>query len=298
MELLQLRYFKTVAEIGKISAAADALFISAPALSTSISRLEKELGVQLFDRSAKRIVLNQHGAVFLRYVNQMLDVLECAKTELRQSAMQQRRHIWIATTTSNLWMDLITEYSQAYPQYTLSCTNLDLNKLTVGFLSAQYTFVLAAEDDIPASYAGELDSIVLFEDKPTIMTHPSHPFALRKSVDIHDLTQETLFLPMQGMAQYERLVKLFAANGVDFPNATSCSYMFYRNIVEEKLGIAFSTERTGRMDSSNLCYIPIDNVCPPWKMRLYWRKNRALSEDEQAFKAFVEKFYRISQPSK
>ena len=42
MELLQLKYFKTVAEIEKISAAAEALYISAPALSTSISRLEKE----------------------------------------------------------------------------------------------------------------------------------------------------------------------------------------------------------------------------------------------------------------
>ena len=39
MELLQLKYFKTVAELGKISDAAQVLFISAPALSTSISRL-------------------------------------------------------------------------------------------------------------------------------------------------------------------------------------------------------------------------------------------------------------------
>ena len=45
MELQQLKYFKTVATIGKISDAAEALFISAPALSTSISRLEKELGI-------------------------------------------------------------------------------------------------------------------------------------------------------------------------------------------------------------------------------------------------------------
>ena len=44
MELLQLKYFKTVAETQKISAAAQALFVSAPALSTAISRLEKELG--------------------------------------------------------------------------------------------------------------------------------------------------------------------------------------------------------------------------------------------------------------
>ena len=292
MELLQLKYFKTVAELEKISAAAEALYISAPALSTSISRLEKELGVQLFDRYAKRIALNAQGEIFLRYVNQMFDALECGKKELLQNAIQQKKHIWIATTTSNLWMDLITEFSQACPQYTLSCTNLNLDKLSLGFLSAQYAFVLAAEEDIPANPAEELKSILLFEDRPAVMVHRDHPFASRSSVDIQELVHQTLFLPMQGTAQYERFVKLFDANGVAFPKATSCSYQFYRNLVEEQMGVAFSTEHTGRNNRSNIRYIPIDNVCPPWKMKLYWH-NRPLTEDETAFFNFVKDFYHI-----
>ena len=93
MELLQLKYFKTVAQIGKISEAAQALFISAPALSTSISRLEKELGVKLFDRTNNRIIQTQQGQILLRYVNQVFSVLDCARTELQQSLLLQR--IWI-----------------------------------------------------------------------------------------------------------------------------------------------------------------------------------------------------------
>lgn len=292
MELLQLKYFKAVAELGKISTAAETLYISAPALSTSISRLEKELGVQLFDRFAKRIELNQQGEIFLRYVNQMFDALECGKKELLQNAIQQKKHIRVATTTSSLWMDLITEFSQSCPQYTLSCTNLNLDKLSLGFLSAEYAFVLAAEEDIPVSSTDDMESILLFEDRPAVMVHPDHPFAARAAVDIQELAQQTLFLPMQGTAQYERFVKFFVANGVTFPNATSCSYQFYRNLVEEQMGIAFSTEHTGRIDRSNICYVPINNICPPWKMKLYWR-NRQLTEDEMAFKTFVKDFYRI-----
>jgi DNA-binding transcriptional LysR family regulator len=83
MELIQLKYFKTVAQTGKISDAAQALFISAPALSTSISRLEKELGVQLFNRTNNKIVLNRQGKIFLKYVNQIFSDLESAKKELR-----------------------------------------------------------------------------------------------------------------------------------------------------------------------------------------------------------------------
>ena len=246
--------------------------------------------MQLFDRYAKRIALNDQGKIFLRYVNQMFDALECGKKELLQNAIQQKKHIWVATTTSNLWMDLITEFSQACPQYTLSCTNLNLDKLSLGFLSAQYAFVLAAEEDIPSASAEDMESILLFEDRPAVMVHPNHPFASRDSVDIQELSQQTLFLPMQGTAQYERFVKFFKANKVEFPNATSCSYQFYRNLVEEQMGVAFSTEHTGRIDRSNIRYIPINTGSAPWKMKLYWH-DRQLTEDEMAFKTYVQEFY-------
>ena len=62
----QLHYFKAVATICKIADAAESLFVSAPALSTSIARLEKELGVKLFDRAGNRITLNAQGKIFLR----------------------------------------------------------------------------------------------------------------------------------------------------------------------------------------------------------------------------------------
>lgn len=67
MELIQLKYFKTVASMGKLSDAAQALFVSAPALSTSISRLEKELRFSLFDHTKNRITLNPQGHIFLKY---------------------------------------------------------------------------------------------------------------------------------------------------------------------------------------------------------------------------------------
>lgn len=79
MDLQQLKYFKTVATLGKISEAAESLFISALALSTSISRLEKELGVRLFDRTGNRITLNAQGTIFLKHANQILLNLENAK---------------------------------------------------------------------------------------------------------------------------------------------------------------------------------------------------------------------------
>ena len=89
MDIQQMRYFKTVAETGKISEAAESLFISAPALSTSVARLEKELGVKLFDRTNNKIVLNRQGELFLDYVNETMENLEDLKDALQKSLMEK-----------------------------------------------------------------------------------------------------------------------------------------------------------------------------------------------------------------
>ena len=79
MKLTQLLYFKEVAEVGKVSLAAKKLFVSPPALSIAISNLEKELGVQLFDRTNNRVELNEQGRAYLRHVNKILNDLDQAK---------------------------------------------------------------------------------------------------------------------------------------------------------------------------------------------------------------------------
>lgn len=64
MELLQIKYFKVIAETENISKAAEQLYIAQPSLSQTLKRLEDELGTPLFDRTGKRITLNCAGKTF------------------------------------------------------------------------------------------------------------------------------------------------------------------------------------------------------------------------------------------
>lgn len=295
MELLQLKYFKAVAEAGKVVAAAEKLYISPPALSMSILRLEKELGMPLFDRANNRITLNKQGKIFLRYVNQVLTSLECAQAELRQSLLQQEKHVPIAVTTSNLWIELITAFSQEYAHFTLSSTTLNMSPLMEHGLQPQYAFLLAEEGDVPPAHGEKLESIVLFEDQPAVMVHPSHPLAKEKEVDIHALLEEKLLLPLREQSLYARLVDLFEANGVTMPNAHAYSYFVCRSMVAENLGVSFTTMHASRMEPNQLCYVPIVSRHRPWRMRLYWHANREMNEDNQIFKEFVEEFYHVTE---
>ncbi len=292
MELLQLKYFKAVAEIGKISTAAESLFISAPALSTSIARLEKELGMKLFDRTSNHITLNKQGQIFLRYVNQVFTTLDCARIELHQSIMQQKHHLSIATTTSNMWTDLISAFSLEYPQFTLSTTNMKYFQFENDGLLPQHNFLFAEEQDVPAAFASELDSIKLFDDQLVAIMNPSHPLAQEKSLDIHKLEHETLLYPSPDVTMYERLSRLFEENDMTMPYGNTFPYLIYRRMAQDGLGIAFTSRHIGSLEPpSNLSYVPISNT-RTWQLRLYWRKNRPLSADEKIFRDFVEAFYK------
>ena len=290
MELQQLKYFKTVAQVGKISAAAESLFVSAPALSTSIARLEKELGMPLFDRTNNRILLNKQGQIFLRYVDQVFNSLECAQTELRQSHLQQQRHISLAMVMSNIWIDLITAFSQEHPDFTLSCANYRREQLETMGLGEQHSFLMACSEDLNPHHLDKLDSEPLFVDKLAVMVPPSHPFAGLDMVTPEQLRDENLFFPLEGNSLFKWVSCALESSGITVPTANTCSYLMYRHLVEEGMGLSFTTMRASRTESPNLRYIPLDTQVD-WQMRLFWRKNSHLTEDERSFRRFVRGFY-------
>ncbi len=78
MSLDQLRYFVTVAEVGTTRAAATRLHVSQPPLSRQIRALEDELGVALFDRSARGMELRPEGRVLLAHARAILEAVERA----------------------------------------------------------------------------------------------------------------------------------------------------------------------------------------------------------------------------
>lgn len=292
MELSQLKYFKTVAEVGKISEAANTLFISAPALSTSISRLEKELGTRLFERTNNKIALNAQGKILLKHVNRIFAELEGATAELRQSAMQKARHVSIATVASIQWIDMVTAFSEAYPQFTLSCTSVKRSELATGGLSARFNFLLAAEDDVPAEHTERLERAFLFDDRPVLMVRDTHPFAALPAVELAALQGETVFLPMSDYSLHDHIQRIYADCGIPFPEGNSYSHLATQQMVAKGLGVAFASQHVLNSPGLPIRYIPIAGDYPPLRTHIYWREGVTLSADEELFFRFITDYYR------
>ena len=76
------RVFKTVAEAGNISAAAQSLYISQSAISQSIKQLENQLGVRLFLRTPRGVNLTEEGRMLYQYVNRAITTIENGEERL------------------------------------------------------------------------------------------------------------------------------------------------------------------------------------------------------------------------
>ena len=72
MELRQLQYVIKIAECGTMLKAAQELYISQSGLTRSLKTLEKELGMELFDRINNRLILNEYGKILLQMKSQVL----------------------------------------------------------------------------------------------------------------------------------------------------------------------------------------------------------------------------------
>lgn len=129
MELLQLRYFCALAESQHLSNTAKKLMIAPPSLSLTISKLEAELGVKLFNREKRTIYLNENGRLFYSKIKQSLELMDDAVREMNEIRHQTDNTIRIALTSPLIWNQFFQEFQLSYPDIRLDSTVISLDEL-------------------------------------------------------------------------------------------------------------------------------------------------------------------------
>ena len=118
METRVLKYFITVASLGNVTKAAEQLHITQPTLSRQINELEKEIGVDLFDRTNHRLVLTKAGALFQQRAQMMLNFVSQTKSELQNQNSDLSGTIRLGCVESSVSlfaMKMVEKMQKTYP---------------------------------------------------------------------------------------------------------------------------------------------------------------------------------------
>lgn len=208
LELLQLQYFVKVARAGSITRAAKEMYISQPALSTTIARLESDLGVMLFKRTANRIALTEAGEIYLRYVEQALDGLEEGRVQALRSAGRQHRTVHVATAfgvTRHICKIFAEQYPDVEVILTMCETREEILRLLVS-KKADFGISLKKIKD------SRVTNQVIMSGRWFVAVKAGT--ASRRTVALEELAGQRLFCSRLG--ETERLVrKMFEDGGID-----------------------------------------------------------------------------------
>ena len=201
IELAQLQQLIAVSQHGTISAAANALHLSQPALTRSMQRLEAELGVTLFDRKRNRAVLNRVGEMAMARAVGVLDSVGEMAQELR---LFEARLSTIAVGSCGpapMW-DLAAELADRFPEKTLSTELGETDALIEGLAQGRYRLILTERPvDLPGLLCRKYT-----EEQLCVALPPEHPLSGRRAIRLAELGEESI-LSYKDLGVWQRLVE-------------------------------------------------------------------------------------------
>ncbi len=187
----ELQAFVAVADRSSFKAAAEELFISPPALSRRIEKLEATLGTRLLERTTRRVALTQVGRQFLDHARSALDGLEDAVLRLSDPATARRGRVTVACVPSvakHLLPQVLQRFVERFPGLRIKVIDEGANEVLGS--------VIAGDADFGLNFMGaqepDIDFKAIYKETYLLALRRDHRLAHRKSIAWEELADEKM----------------------------------------------------------------------------------------------------------
>jgi DNA-binding transcriptional LysR family regulator len=291
MEFLQLKYFQAVARSEHITKAAKELNVSQPSLSNSIQRLEKKLGIPLFERQGRHVKLNAFGKTYLRRVERAFLELEEGEREVTDMAGLDHGVVSISMTLPYVLPTLLKDFLTAYPHVRVVQRQLgSAFQMRADLENAEIDFCISTT---PVT-GPDIEWLTLVEEELCLTVPKGHRFASRESISLIEAANEP-FISLSSHANFRKITDEFCRQAGFEPHIAFEleEVSAIQTLVEMGLGITFTLPLTlGRRASSpDTVQLKITEPLCQRTFGIAWNKKHYLSQAAIHFRQFAISFF-------
>ena len=296
MTLDQLRIFLAVVEHLHFTRAAEALYITQPAVSAAIQSLEEEYGVKLFHRVGRRIEIADAGKLLQVEAQKIIDSVTMTERGLRELNNLQRGELKLGTslTIGNYWLpDKISSFKRQYPGIFVNCTLGNAEEICEGTATGMFDLGLVT-GEVKLSLKNCLEQEVVGSDRLQIVVGKSHPWFERIEIPASELPTTAWVMRESGSGAQQMFEQSLQKWGID-PSELNVilvlnSSEMVKAVVESGVGAAaipelmvskeiqLDTLRSIQVvDSTEGSNVTFEIVQPVWKLKHRQRFQTRLS---------------------
>jgi DNA-binding transcriptional LysR family regulator len=280
MNLNQLKIFYYAAKNGNLSSAANELFITQPAVTKGIQRLQEHYEIKFVDFVGKKLMLTDAGEVLYQIAEKIFEMEKQAEESIRDFQQRKRGQILILSSESfgDYYLPrIIILFSKAYPLIRVSMNILPTEQVVkeTASLNCDLGFI-----SYPVKHK-KLSVTEVLEDRLVIITASDHPLARKKALKPIDLEGQDFIMHEKGSAPRLAIEKLIRKNNISIgiPLELSSNRAIKR-AVEERAGIALISRKVANEEirAKRLKAINLADPSMKRKFFLIHHKDKYISE--------------------
>jgi LysR family transcriptional regulator, low CO2-responsive transcriptional regulator len=288
VSLRQLRVFEAVARHNSYTRAAEELHLSQPAVSMQVRQLEDEIGLPLFERLGKQVVVTEAGREVFHYsraigqsLREMEELLESLKGVSRGSLC-----IAVASTVNYFAPRLMAIFQQRHPGIGLRLDVTNRESLVQMLDSNSVDLVLMG---VPPRHV-EVESEAFMDNPLVVIAPPDHPLAGERAISLARLAEEVFVMREEGSGTRQAMERFFSERGQTIRHGMQMTRNeAVKQAVRSGLGLSVVSLHTIELELETRRLVTLDVEGFPDRRQWYlvYRRGKRLSPAAGAFREFV-----------
>lgn len=288
--LKPLRAFCQTARLGSVSRAAEALYVSQPAITLQLQALERDMGVPLFERSGRRLIPTREGQLLYEMAQPLVEGLDDLAAEFREkvSGLDAGELNIAANSSTILYLlpKIVAGFRAAHPDVRLTLHPAITADGTDLVRSDAADLAVGSMLDVP----GDLSYAPVYRFEPMLIVPPEHPLATQPQLSLDDLSPYPLILPPRRQITYRLVDLVFQQNRVPYTVALEVGgWEIIKQYVAMGMGISIvSSICLTEADRGKLVARSLRDYFPSRSYGVVVRKGKYLSPQARAFIELIQ----------